>query len=101
MTAYTQTRFRLLLFIDCQQLDGLLKRNIIKIKKVLIVGANIPMGAQIAKLLKDEDLDIVVNNIEVKDNMRKSYLETFEDLEPILKFSETKFYDKPKSKFHK
>ncbi len=70
-------------------------------KKVLIVGANIPMGAQIAKLLKDEDLDIVVNNIEVKDNMRKSYLETFEDLEPILKFSETKFYDKPKSKFHK
>ena len=70
-------------------------------KKVLIVGANIPIGAQIAKLLKDEDLDIVVNNIEVKDNMRKSYLETFEDLEPILKFSETKFYDKPKSKFHK
>ena len=70
-------------------------------KKVLIVGANIPMGAQIAKLLKDEDLDIVVNNIEVKDNMIKSYLETFEDLEPILKFSETKFYDKPKSKFHK
>jgi hypothetical protein len=51
--------------------------------------------------LKDEDLDIFVNNIELKDNMRKSYLETFEDLEPILKFSETKFYDKPKSKFHK
>ena len=47
------------------------------------------------------DLDIVVNNIEVKDNLRKSYLKTFEDLEPMLKFSETKFYDKPKSKFHK
>ena len=70
-------------------------------KKVLIVGAGIPMGAQIARLLKDEDLDIVVNNLEVKDSMRKRYLETFEDLEPILKFSETKFYDKPKSKFHK
>ena len=70
-------------------------------KKVLIVGANIQIGAQIAKLLKEQDLDIVVNNIEVKDNMRKSYLETFEDLEPILKFSETKFYDKPKTKFHK
>ena len=69
--------------------------------KVLIVGADIPMGAQIARLLKDEDLDIVVNNLEVKDSMRKRYLETFEDLEPILKFSETKFYDKPKSKFHK
>lgn len=70
-------------------------------KKALIVGADIPMGAQISRLLKDEDLDIVVNNIEVKDTMRKRYLETFEDLEPILKFSETKFYDKPKSKYHK
>lgn len=70
-------------------------------KKVLIVGADIPMGAQIARLLKDEDLDIVVNNLEVNDSMRKRYLETFEDLEPLLKFSETKFYDKPKSKYHK
>lgn len=49
-------------------------------KKVLIVGADIPMGAQIAKLLKDENLDVVVNNIEVKNSMRKQYLETFEDL---------------------
>ena len=70
-------------------------------KKVLIVGADIPMGAQIARLLKDEDLDIVINNIEVKDSMRKHYLQNFEYLEPILKFSETNFYDKPKSKFHK
>lgn len=70
-------------------------------KKVLIVGADIPIGTQIAKLLKDEDLDIVVNNIEIKDSMRKQYLDNFEDLEPILKFNETKFYDKSKSKFHK
>ena len=32
-------------------------------EKVLIVGADIPMGTQISKLLKDKDLDIVVNNI--------------------------------------
>ena len=70
-------------------------------KKILIIGADLPINAQIQKAIKEQDLDIVVNNIEVKDNMRKSYLETFEDLEPILKFSETKFYDKPKSKFHK
>ena len=42
-----------------------------------------------------------VNNIEVKDNMRKQYLNTYQDLEPLLKISETTFYDKPKSKFHK
>ena len=70
-------------------------------KKVLIVGANIQIGAQIAKLLKEQDLDIVVNNIEVKDNIRKQYLNTYQDLEPLLKISETTFYDKPKSKFHK
>ena len=70
-------------------------------KKILIIGADLPINAQIQKVIKEQDLDIVVNNIEVKDNMRKSYLETIEDLDPILKFSETKFYDKPKSKFHK
>lgn len=70
-------------------------------KKVLIVGAGIQMGAQIVRLFKDEDLDIVVNNIEVKKSMTNQYLGTFENLEPILKFNETKFYDKPKSNFHK
>jgi hypothetical protein len=70
-------------------------------KKILIIGADISIGAQIAQKIKDEDLDIVVNNVEIKDSMRLKYLNTYKDLEPILKFTETKFYDKQKSKFHK
>ena len=70
-------------------------------KKILIIGADLPINAQIQKVIKEQDLDIVVNNIEVKDNIRKQYLNTYQDLEPLLKISETTFYDKPKSKIHK
>ena len=70
-------------------------------KKILIIGADLPINAQIQKVIKEQDLDIVVNNIEVKDNIRKQYLNTYQDLEPLLKISKTTFYDKPKSKFHK
>ena len=70
-------------------------------KKILIIGADLPINAQIQKAIKEQDLDIVVNNIEVKDNIRKQYLNTYQDLEPLLKISETTFYDKQKSKFHK
>ncbi len=70
-------------------------------KKILIIGADLPINAQIQKAIKEQDLDIVVNNIEVKDTMRKQYLNTYQDLEPLLEFSETKIYEKPKSKFHK
>ena len=70
-------------------------------KKILIIGADLPINAQIQKVIKEQDLDIVVNNIEVKDTMRKQYLNTYQDLEPLLEFSETKIYEKPKSKFHK
>ena len=70
-------------------------------KKILIIGADLPINAQIQKVIKEQDLDIVVNNIEVKDNIRKQYLNTYQDLEPLLEFSETKIYEKPKSKFHK
>ena len=70
-------------------------------KKILIIGADLPINAQIQKVIKEQDFDIVVNNIEVKDNIRKQYLNTYQDLEPLLKISETTFYDKPKSKFHK
>lgn len=70
-------------------------------KKILIIGGDLPINAQIQKAIKEQDLDIVVNNIEVKDTMRKQYLNTYQDLEPLLEFSETKIYEKPKSKFHK
>ena len=70
-------------------------------KKILIIGADLPINAQIQEAIKEQDLDIVVNNIEVKDDMRKQYLNTYQDLEPLLEFSETKIYEKPKSKFHK
>lgn len=68
-------------------------------KKVILVG-DIPMDAQIEKVFKEQNVE-VVNNLEIKNSMRKQYLQTFEDLEPILKFSETAFYEKPKSKYHK
>lgn len=70
-------------------------------KKILIISADLSINAQIQKVIKEQDLDIVVNNIEVKDTIRKQYLNTYQDLEPLLEFSETKNYEKPKSKFHK
>lgn len=70
-------------------------------KKVAIIGTDIPMGAQIEKLFKEQNLEIVVNNHEIKNLMREQYLQTEYLLEPIKTFLETKFYDKPKSKYHK
>lgn len=70
-------------------------------KKILIISGCLPIWAQIENKLKDNDIHIVTNNLEVKDNMRMKYLNTYQDLEPILNFKETNIYDKPKSKFHK
>ena len=70
-------------------------------KKVLIVGADIPMGAQIEKAIEGQGVEIVTNNHEIKNLMRERYLQTEYLLEPLPKFEETKFYEKSKSKYHK
>jgi len=76
-------------------------------KKVLIVGAGIPIGAHITKMMfekanKDtihltkENMEGVTNTVFPKAERLGKYL-----IEPMPKFEETKFYDKPKSKYHK
>lgn len=69
-------------------------------KKVLIVGADIPMGAQIAKSMKEREIVIVE-----KQNPFESEPILIRNIYPILNDKlDTNFlniYEKPKSKFHK
>jgi len=70
-------------------------------KKILLVGADTFMIAHIEKVLENQDVNIVVNNHEVKDNMRERYLEEDVLYKPSPEFYKPVFFDKPKSKFHK
>jgi hypothetical protein len=74
----------------------------IQMKKVLIVGADIPMGAQIAKSMQETERGItIVNTEEERENKyfknEALKLSCFSD--EILK--PTVIYEKPKSKYHK
>jgi len=74
-------------------------------KKVLIMGADIPMGAQIAKVMfeKERGISIVTNNHEIKDVMRSEWLLKNEAIEPLITITDKNgnYFDKPKSKYHK
>jgi hypothetical protein len=74
-------------------------------KKVLIMGADIPMGSQIAKVMfeKERGISIVTNNHEIKDVMRSEWLLKNEDIEPLITITDKNgnYFDKPKSKYHK
>lgn len=71
-------------------------------KKVLIIGANLPMLEQVEKAAENQDVTIVINNHEVKDNMRQRYLEENILYEVSPKFTTTTtLFEKSKSKFHK
>lgn len=71
-------------------------------KKILIVGADIPMGSQIAKATAEMErgITIVTNNHEIKDIMRSDWLLKNEVVEPLITSTE-KYFEKPKSKYHK
>lgn len=71
-------------------------------KKILIVGADIPMGAQIAKAMAETErgITIVTNNHEIKDVMRSEWLLKNKAEEPLITVTEN-YFDKPKSKYHK
>jgi hypothetical protein len=71
-------------------------------KKILIVGADIPMGVQIAKAMAktERGITIVTNNHEIKDVMRSEWLLKNEVVEPLITATEN-YFDKPKSKYHK
>ncbi len=74
-------------------------------KKLLIVGADIPMGAQIAKSIQEMErgIEIVTNNHEIKDVMRSEWLLKNEVVEPLITITDKNgnYFDKPKSKYHK
>jgi len=59
--------------------------------------------AEILVEIMERDMGIIIvnNNHEIKNSMREQYLLDNPDIDNILKFSETKIYDKPKSKYHK
>ena len=71
-------------------------------KKVLIVGADIPMGAQISKSMREMEKGIIIVE---KQNPFDPEPIIFRN--PYLKFTKRidvddfKYYDKPKSKYHK
>jgi len=71
-------------------------------KKALIVGADITMGAQIAKSMKEMERGIVI--VEKQNPFEP---EPILISNPYLKFAERidvddfKYYEKPKSKYHK
>jgi hypothetical protein len=70
-------------------------------KKVAIIGGHPSLTSKIEQILKERDLDIVVNNLDVKNELRKRALQDSKSLEQVLTVSERQFHIKPTSKYHK
>jgi len=74
-------------------------------KKILIIGADIPMGAQITKSMQEMERGITIltpeeareiseNDYFKKESLKLSCFNEEKKIQPVL-------YEKPKSKFHK
>jgi siroheme synthase (precorrin-2 oxidase/ferrochelatase) len=70
-------------------------------KKIAIIGGNALFTSKIEQILKYGDLDIVVNNLDVKNELRERALQDSKSLEQVITVSERQCYIKPTSKYHK
>jgi hypothetical protein len=68
-------------------------------KKIIIMGADIPMGAQIAKSMQEMERGIII--VEKQNPFEPEPIlitNPYKDYDEIIN---KKYYDKPKSKYHK
>ena len=69
-------------------------------KKNLIVVGNISIGAQIAKIIRDNDFDVVIKQAENGPHSF-DFPSKYVSVLPLPDMEKIICYDKPKSKFHK
>lgn len=69
-------------------------------KKALIVVGNISIGAQIAKIIRNNDFDVVVKQTE-NEHQSFDFPSKYVSVLPLPDMKKIVCYNKPKSKFHK